>query len=143
MPVEVIKGGVSIDDRGSVRFVNDFDFKNVKRFYQVENHRRGFIRAWHGHKKEAKYVYVSSGTALVGIVPLNVKDGDLSQVQKFVLSDKTPSVLYIPSGNFNGFMNLEERTSIIFFSTSTLQGSLGDDIRKNYDCWNIWQEDFR
>ena len=37
-------------------FVNDFNFENVKRFYQVENHRQGFIRAWHGHKKEGKYI---------------------------------------------------------------------------------------
>ena len=38
-------GGQAVDDRGTVSFVNDFDFNNVKRFYQVENHRRGFIRA--------------------------------------------------------------------------------------------------
>ncbi len=58
----IIPGGVAVDDRGSVRFVNDFDFKNVKRFYQVENHRVGFIRAWHGHLKESKYVYVVRGS---------------------------------------------------------------------------------
>ena len=143
MPSEIIKGAISVDDRGSVRFVNDFDFKGVKRFYQVENHRCGFIRAWHGHKKEAKYVYVATGTALVGVVPLDAKEGDLEKLQKFVLSDKTPSVLYIPAGNFNGFMNLEGETSVIFFSTSTLKESQGDDIRKNYDCWDIWQDDFR
>ena len=35
---QVLNGGVFTDDRGESRFVNDFDFKNVKRFYQVENH---------------------------------------------------------------------------------------------------------
>jgi dTDP-4-dehydrorhamnose 3,5-epimerase-like enzyme len=143
MSVKIIKGGLAVDDRGSVRFVNDFDFEGVKRFYHVENHRIGFIRAWHGHQKEAKYVYVSTGTALVGVTPLDAEEGDLIKVQKFVLSAKTPSVLYIPAGNFNGFMNLEEGTNILFFSTSTLQDSLEDDIRKNYDCWNVWQDDFR
>ena len=49
---KIINGGIAVDDRGSVRFVNEFDFKNVKEFYHVSNHRRGFIRAWHGHKKE-------------------------------------------------------------------------------------------
>ena len=67
---KVINGGVAVDDRGSVTFVNDFDFSGVKRFYQVQNHRRGFIRAWHGHKKEAKYVYVPRGTALIGTIPM-------------------------------------------------------------------------
>jgi len=69
--IKIINGGISVDDRGSVRFVNDFNFENVKRFYQVENHRKGFIRAWHGHKKEGKYVYVSSGTALIGVVNMD------------------------------------------------------------------------
>ena len=32
---KVISGGVAIDDRGSVTFVNDFDFLGVKIFYQV------------------------------------------------------------------------------------------------------------
>ena len=141
--LKVLKGGLAVDDRGSVGFVNDFDFKNVKRFYQVENHRRGFIRAWHGHQKESKYVYVTSGSALIGVVPLNAKKGDLANVRKFVLSDKAPSVLYIPENNFNGFMSLEENTKIIFFSTTALEESLGDDIRKPYDEWDIWQEDFR
>lgn len=141
--LKVLKGGIAVDDRGSVRFVNDFDFKNVKRFYQVENHRRGFIRAWHGHQKEAKYVYVTSGSALVGVVPLDSKERDMTNVKKFVLSDKSPSILYIPANNFNGFMNLEENTKVIFFSTTTLDESLGDDIRKEYDCWDIWKEDFR
>ena len=135
---KLMNGGISVDDRGSVRFVNDFNFENVKRFYQVENHRQGFIRAWHGHKKEGKYVYVSSGSALIGVVNMETE-----KVEKFVLSSKSPRVLYIPPNNFNGFKSLEENTVILFFSTSTLEESLGDDIRESHDKWNIWDEDFR
>jgi dTDP-4-dehydrorhamnose 3,5-epimerase len=139
----IIKGGIAVDDRGSLRFVNDFDFEGVLRFYQVENHRQGYIRAWHGHEKEGKYVWVASGSALVGIVPLDGKPGDIGAVQKFVLSDKSPSILWIPPGYYNGFMNLEENTRIIFFSTSTLDEAKDDDIRRAYDMWDIWQDDFR
>ena len=141
--VRLLKGGVAVDDRGCLRFANDFDFAGVKRFYQVENHRRGFIRAWHGHEKEAKYAYVAKGSALGGAAPLGAKEGDAAEARKFVLSDKSPGVLYIPAGHFNGFMNLEEDTRILFFSTSTLDESKGDDIRKPFDAWNIWSEDFR
>lgn len=134
----VINGGIAVDDRGSLRFVNDFDFKNVKRFYQVENHRKNFIRAWHGHKKEGKYVYVASGSALVGAVDLKTES-----IQKFVLSDKKPQILWIPPSFANGFMNLEDNTKIIFFSTSSLKESSGDDIRYPYDKWNIWDIEYR
>ena len=135
---KLFNGGVSVDDRGSVRFVNDFNFEGVKRFYQVENHSRGFIRAWHGHKKEGKYVYVTNGSALVGIVNMETEE-----ISKFVLSSQTPKVLWIPPGYFNGFKSLEDNTKIIFFSTSTLEESLGDDIREDHDKWNIWNEEYR
>ena len=136
--IKVINGGVAIDDRGSVRFVNDFNFDDVKRFYQVANHKRDFIRAWHAHEKEGKFVYVTKGSALVGAV--NLKD---EQITKQVLSASSPKVLYIPPGYANGFKSLEEDTIILFFSTSTLEDSLGDDIRFPYDKWNIWEEDYR
>jgi dTDP-4-dehydrorhamnose 3,5-epimerase len=138
MEIKILNGGISVDDRGSVRFVNDFNFSDVKRFYQVENHSRGFIRAWHGHKKEGKYVYVVSGSALIGVVNMETE-----KISKFVLSDKSPKILWIPPGNYNGFKSLEENTKILFFSTSTLEESLGDDIRECHDKWNIWEEEYR
>ena len=134
----LIQGGVAVDDRGSVRFVNDFNFNSVKRFYQVQNHRQGFIRAWHGHQHEAKYVYVVQGSALIGAVNMETQ-----VVNKFVLSAQSPKVLFIPSGYANGFKTLEENTIILFFSTSDLKDSLNDDIRFPYDKWNIWEEDYR
>ena len=135
---KILQGGISVDDRGSVRYVNDFQFDQVKRFYHVENHRSGYIRAWHGHKKEGKYVYVVSGSALIGIV-----DMETENIEKFILSDKSPKILWIPPGKYNGFKSLEENTKILFFSTSTINESIDDDIRKPYDQWNIWEEDFR
>lgn len=136
--LKILQGGISVDDRGSVRYVNDFQFDQVKRFYHVENHRSGYIRAWHGHKKEGKYVYLVSGSALIGIV-----DMETENIEKFILSDKSPKILWIPPGKYNGFKSLEENTKILFFSTSTINESIDDDIRKPYDQWNIWEEDFR
>lgn len=135
---KIMSGGLAVDDRGVVSFINDFNFSNVKRFYQVENHRQGFIRAWHGHKKEGKYVYVCQGSALVGAVNM-----ETNEINKFVISSKSPKILWIPPGYANGFKNLEENTKIIFYSTSTLEESMGDDIRFEYDKWDIWKEDYR
>ena len=138
MSSKLIPGNVFADDRGFLRFINDFNFENVKRFYQVENHRQGFIRAWHGHKKEAKYVYVSKGSALVGIV--NLETGEIS---KFTLTREKPSILYVPPNYANGFQTLAPDTIMMFFSTSTLEESKGDDYRFGWDHWNIWEENYR
>lgn len=139
------KGGLAVDDRGAVSFVNDFNFQDVKRFYVVENHKQGFVRAWHAHKKESKYVMVVKGSALIGAVKINdwVNPSREQKVNRYVLSEKNPSVLYIPAGYANGFMSLSEDTKIIFFSTSSLNDSLGDDIRYDAHYWDPWQVEER
>ncbi len=75
--IQVIQGGIAIDDRGQLSFVNDFNFEGVKRFYTVENFDHQYVRAWHGHKNEGKYVTVMSGSALIGAVDLRqISDWD-------------------------------------------------------------------
>jgi dTDP-4-dehydrorhamnose 3,5-epimerase len=146
MEPKIINGGIATDDRGSVRFVNEFNFEGVKRFYQIQNHKAGFIRAWHGHHEEGKYVYVAKGTVIIGAVPIDMmikKNIDQTKIFKTILSSNNPKILFIPAGYANGFKSLEEGTIIQFFSTSTLEESLGDDIRFDYDIVNIWEDDYR
>ncbi len=140
MKPRLIKGGVAVDDRGQVSFVNDFDFESVRRFYAVENHARGFIRAWHAHKKEAKYVMVVKGAALIGAVEIDDWDNPSkdAQVHRHVLSEASPAVLFVPAGYANGFMSLTEDTKILFFSTRSLADSAGDDIRYDARHWDPW-----
>lgn len=136
----LIKGDLAVDDRGTVSFVNDFKFNSVKRFYLVENHRRGFIRAWHAHKYESKYVIVIKGSALIGAVRIDDWSNPSKEenVFRFTLSEKKPSVLFIPCGYANGFMSLTDDTKIMFLSTSDLSESLDDDYRFDSRYWNIW-----
>lgn len=136
-----INGGLAVDDRGTVSFVNDFNFEGVKRFYIVENHKQGFVRAWHAHKKEAKYVMVVKGSAVIGAVKIDNWENpskDL-KVNRFVLSEKNPSVLFIPTGFANGFMSLTEDAKLIFYSTSSLEESKGDDFRFDSRYWDPWE----
>lgn len=145
---KLIDGGLAIDDRGLLRFVNDFDFSGVKRFYQVENHSLDTIRAFHGHLKEEKYLYPAAGSALVCLVELdNVKQPSKdTEVARFVVSAKTPQILHIPAGFANGFRMLEEDSKLIFFSTKTLNDSeQHDDYRYPYDYWgnDIWRVENR
>lgn len=139
--VKLFVGNTSVDDRGSVSFVNSFEFKGVKRFYTVENHEVGFIRAWHGHQKEGKYVYVPHGAAMIVTVPMGGCD-----FEKFTLSEKVSQILWIPPGYYNGFKTLKPDTKIIFFSTSTLEESKDDDFRRpwnDFDGDDVWSDDYR
>ena len=138
--VRLIEGGLGVDDRGTVSFVNDFNFSGVKRFYTVTNHRSGFVRAWHAHHREAKYVTVLQGAAIIGTVKIDnwEKPSRDSQVSRYVLSTHKPSVVYIPAGYANGFMSLTEDTILAFFSTATVEESRADDIRYDARYWDIW-----
>ena len=60
-----------------------------------------------------------------------------------MLSANKPSVLFIPPGYCNGFMSLTQDAKLMFFSTSTLEESRGDDIRFHARHWDIWQPEER
>ncbi|MFX0073104.1 MAG: NAD-dependent epimerase/dehydratase family protein [Candidatus Hermodarchaeota archaeon] len=145
--IQLINGGMAVDDRGYLIFANDFNFFGVKRFYQVTNFSISTIRAFHGHLKEAKYIYVAKGSAIVAAVKLdNIKAPSKNvEVKRFILSDKAPKILFIPPGYANGFRPLEADSKIIFFSTSTLDESKDDDYRFPADYWGneVWEVEDR
>jgi dTDP-4-dehydrorhamnose 3,5-epimerase-like enzyme len=145
MEPELLLGGLSVDDRGEVAFVNEFDFSDVKRFYTVSNHEAGFVRAWHGHRNEAKYVLAVAGAALVCCVEVDSWENPSPELeaQRYVLSDRNPSVLRVPPGYVNGFMTLTPGAKLVFFSTSSLEDSLGDDIRFPARYWDPWHVEER
>jgi len=140
----IIRGGVAVDDRGTVTFCNDFDMTKIVRCYMLENHEQGYVRAWHGHAVEAKYVMVLSGVAIVGAVEMIIGafdgpyiDGRCS-AERFTLHSNG-DVLYIPPGYANGHKNLITGTRVMHFSTMTLAETQGDDYRFDSDIhgW-VW-----
>ncbi len=137
---KLIDGGKVFDDRGSLSFFNDASFINLKRFYIVENHSSKFIRAWHGHKKEEKFVFVVSGAAKIASVKVDNWDSpsrDL-EINSYILTDEKPNLLWIPKGYANGCMTLKANTKVIYFSSSSLDESLNDDYRFDSKYWNCW-----
>jgi dTDP-4-dehydrorhamnose 3,5-epimerase len=137
----LIEGGMNYDDRGNISFFNDFQFKGIKRFYIVANNQSNFVRAWHAHRKEAKYVIVIQGAAVIAAVKIDnwEKPSKTAEVYRHVISAQKPAILYIPPGYANGFMSLTIDTKLIFYSTSSLKESSEDDIRYDSRYWDAWK----
>ncbi|HMS22722.1 MAG TPA: dTDP-4-dehydrorhamnose 3,5-epimerase family protein [Candidatus Levybacteria bacterium] len=139
---KLLQGGTHIDSTGTLRFVNDFNFEHVKRFYVVMPKNKGDIRAFHGHMKEAKYVYLAQGKALVCIIPIDnsTTPSKNARITSVLLTEDDPKVLYIPPGYANGFKALTKNTQLIFYSDKTLAQSQEDDYRFPEDYWGneIW-----
>ena len=143
----LIEGALSVDDRGQIAFNNNFDpdAAGVHRFYLTTNHSAGQVRAWHAHKKEAKYVTAVTGSALVGVARVvNWKRPRKDVVvHRFVLSAVKPAVLAIPSGYANGWMSLTDDCRLLWFSTATLDESREDDYRFPARYWDPWKVEER
>ena len=138
--VKIVNADVAIDGRGELLFCNDFNMSNIKRFYQITNFKNPFVRAWHGHKFEDKYIIVSKGAALLAIVKIDnwKKPSKNLKIKTFALSDKNPKILFIPGGFAHGYKTLLPETKLTFFSTSTLSQSIRDDFRYDAYYWNPW-----
>jgi len=143
--VKLITGEIFKDKRGNLKFINQFNLGEIKRFYQVENSNTKIIRAFHGHFKEAKFVWVVSGSILLCTVFLDHKKNPSKsgKVERFILKADNPQIVYIPPSFANGFRALETDTKVIFFSTSTLEESKKDDFRFPANYWGeeVWQSD--
>ena len=57
MTPQLIEGGNFSDHRGTLSYVNDFSFKDIERFYIISNSDTHPLRAWQGHKLDAKNYY--------------------------------------------------------------------------------------
>jgi len=143
----LIRGGLSIDDRGQLTFVNELRFDNIRRFYVVENFSTEVVRAFHGHLKEEKFIFPLTGSAIVAAVEMEAESraNPNAKMHRYVLSSRQPCVLHIPAGYANGFRALERGTKLLFFSTVTVEESSKDDYRFKYDRWGIdvWQSENR
>ena len=123
----VIEGNIYSDERGVVRFVNDFNMTQVKRMYCIEP-KMSVIRAWQGHQKETKWFYVAKGSFLVKTI-------EISSLAKndYLLNDTESNVIEIPGGHYNGFEALEEGSVLMVFSDFGLEESKSDDFRESLE----------
>jgi len=143
--IALFEGGSAVDDRGEVGFINELDLGGVRRLYTVSNHSPGLVRAWHAHKKEAKFVSVLVGAAVVAAVRIDdwASPSKELPVQRYVLSSNKPRVLYIPAGFANGAMTLAADTRLLYLSTATLEESREDDFRFPARYWDPWHVEER
>jgi len=128
-----IVGGHHTDSRGLLRFVNDFDMKEIRRMYIIEP-RFGQVRAWQGHQKEQKWFFVIEGSFLIQTVSIKAHQNR----SKIIVSAEDNRVIHIVAGNYNGFEALTEGSKMLVFSDYTIDEAALDDFRMNLEelAWN-------
>lgn len=139
MKPKIIHGGNFLDCRGTISFVNDFNFEDIERFYIIGNSDNNPIRAWQGHKFEAKNFYCINGSFKIHFVKIDNWDNPSRDlVIETILMDTSESkILHIPSGYANAIQSLEKDSKLISFSTLPLSEVAEDTVRFNHEFWKI------
>lgn len=136
----IIKGGTFTDNRGSMRFVNGFHFKDVKRFYFIKHLDISIIRAWQGHQVEKKYFYPISGSFVVAWVKIDdfYNPSKYLKAEYHILSATDSEIISVPKGYANGLKALEPNSEIMILSDMHLEESVNEKIRFPADWWLDW-----
>jgi dTDP-4-dehydrorhamnose 3,5-epimerase len=135
----LIEGGCHADARGSLSFINGFNFQGVDRFYWVQTAEPGIERGWVGHQREHKWFAVVHGEVLVSVVRPDDWQSPSRElpVTRYVLSATSPQVLHVPSGHATGSVSLTPGAILVIFSSGNLVQSKTDDFRFPVDYWAI------
>jgi len=136
----IITGGTFTDHRGSMQFVNDFRFDDVKRFYFIKHPDKSIVRAWQGHQFEKKYFYPIAGSFVVAWVKIYDFENPSMELnpEYHILSASKSEIISIPKGYANGLKALEPNSEILIFSDMGLEESVNEKIRFPADWWMDW-----
>lgn len=136
---KIIQGGNFSDHRGMISYVNDFKFTNIERFYIISNSEENPIRAWQGHKLDAKNFYCISGSFKIYFVKIDNWENPSKEltVESIFVSVNDSKIVHIPAGYANAIESLEKDSKLISFSTLPLANVGDDDIRYASDYWEI------
>ena len=139
MKPHIIQGGTFSDHRGTLSYVNDFSFKDIERFYIISNSDTHPLRAWQGHKLDAKNFYCLSGSFRIHYVKIDNWENpskDLA-IETVILTVSESKILHIPAGYANAIESLEPDSKLISFSTLPLSNVSEDDVRYDANYWML------
>jgi dTDP-4-dehydrorhamnose 3,5-epimerase-like enzyme len=145
------------DDRGIlIPFGDNIDPSIIRRSYFVQNYGRGVIRGLHYHLTEMKMFTIAWGAAkfITCALPEDVAKRNINEeikdfidqnpdnVKSWVLSSRHHGLLVVPKNHANGWIGLEDNTTLFSLSNLTYNEIEGDDIRIDpyilgEDVWQV------
>ncbi|MDR7208977.1 WxcM-like domain-containing protein [Flavobacterium piscis] len=139
MNPKIIHGGNFSDRRGTISFVNDFSFKGIERFYIISNSDENPVRAWQGHKLDAKNFYCLSGSFKIHFIKIDNWENPSKnlRIETIMVDASESKIVHIPAGYANAIESLETNSKLLSFSTLPLVNVSDDDVRYNSDYWKI------
>ncbi|TDS13707.1 sugar epimerase [Sphingobacterium paludis] len=127
--MNIIKGGIAQDQRGHIRFVNDFDMSLVKRFYIIKNADTALIRGWRAHRIEDRWFYVLAGGFSLDVVEIDDWENASTglTVKKISLVSEEMNVIHVPAGYGTAFQATMPESELLVFANYGIEHAANDD----------------
>jgi len=137
----IISGGIFEDERGRMRYVNDFKFEAINRFYMIKHNSQNIIRAWQGHKLEKKYFYTIIGAFVIAWVKIDnfQNPSPFLKAEYYEINSRKSEILFLPPGYANGIKASQPNSELMIFSNLEVNKSGNDITRYDQKLWFDWQ----
>ena len=134
MTPTLILGGNYEDDRGILKYNNEFDISLVKRMYIIENVDTVFIRCWQGHKIEQRWFTAVVGGFKIDLIKIDDWENPSKKLKKitFEISSKNADVLHIPVGYVSSIQAMIKSSKLLVMADYKL-GAVSDDYKYSTD----------
>jgi len=131
----IIKGGFHTDERGEIRFNNEFNASDIKRIYIIENKEINFVRGWQGHKIERRWFATIQGCFEIKLICIDDwnSPNPFLEPHTFLLDEKCLDILFIPNGYISSIQGRKDNSKLLAMSDH-IMGEVEDEYRfeKNY-----------
>lgn len=126
----LIKGACFKDDRGELKYNNQFDASVVKRMYMIKNSEANPVRGWQGHQIEQRWFIAVNGRFEIFVIePDNwTKPSPQLLAENFIIDVQTFDVLHIPPGYITAIKSLQKDSALLTMSDFLL-GTVSDEYR--------------
>jgi len=134
----IIEGNKHDDFRGSLYYNNEFDAKEVKRIYFIENKDTIFARAWQGHKIEQRWFSAVQGIFEIKLIEVDNWENPSknSVIHSFILNANQLDILHVPKGYVSSIQALEANSKLMLMA-DYLIGEVKDEYRFDTDYFEI------
>lgn len=136
--IQLIRGAIFSDYRGTLTHFNEFNFTDVKRYYIIAHENTEIIRGWHGHQFEKKWFQCLKGSFVLSFVkPDNWENPSMElKPHTFHLSADEPILLCLPEGYANCIRATTPGSVLLVYSSKPLEDAKLDSWRWKPETWS-------
>lgn len=118
---------------------DDEHFVGFGQLYVVTNFQRNVVRAFHMHRRQDEFFFVTGGVIQFVLVDERPDSATHKTLNCFVLTSERPRALFVPRRVQHGSMALTDGAQLVAVTTEPYNRASPDEVRAPVDAYgDIW-----